>query len=138
VPLRSVDPEATEELGVPKKALISIVDDDESMRMALKGLMRSLGYAAEAFASAEGFISSRHVHRTACLIVDVNMPGMSGPKLHEHLVNTGTPIPTILITAYPNEEVRSRALSAGVAGYFTKPFDENVFLDCIRSALKTS
>jgi len=138
VPLRSVDPEATEELGMPKEALIAIVDDDESMRMALKGLMRSLGYAAEAFASAESFISSGYLHRTACLIADVNMPGMSGPKLHEHLMAAGRAIPTILITAYPNEEVRSRALSAGLAGYFTKPFDEAAFLDCVRSALNES
>jgi FixJ family two-component response regulator len=120
---------------VPKKALISIVDDDESIRAAMKGMMRSLGYAAEVFASAENFISSQHFRRTACLIVDVNMPGMSGPELHEYLIAAGTVIPTILITAYPNEVIRIRALRAGAIGYLTKPFDEAALLDCVHSAL---
>jgi FixJ family two-component response regulator len=121
---------------VPKaKPLISIVDDDESMREAVKGLMRSVGYRAEAVASAEEFLSSRHVRRTSCLIADVQMSGMTGLDLHRHLSASGKPIPTILITAYPDDAVRERALTAGVIGYLSKPFDENDLLACIRSAL---
>jgi FixJ family two-component response regulator len=121
---------------VPKtKTLISVVDDDESMREALRGLMKSLGYKAEAFGSAEEFLNSRQVSRTSCLIADVNMPGMTGLELHRRLVASGKAIPTILITAYPDETVRERALGDGVIGYLSKPFDENDLLTCIRSSL---
>jgi len=121
---------------VPKaKPLISIVDDDESMREAVKGLMKSLGYRAEAAASAEEFLRSPYVRRTSCLIADVQMPGMTGLDLHRHLSASGKVIPTVLITAYPDDSVRERALAAGVIGYLSKPFDENDLLACIRSAL---
>ena len=123
------------ELGVPKKTLISIVDDDQSVREATKGLMKSLGFTAEAFSSAADFFASRHLRRTACLIADVNMPGMTGPELHHHLMALGNIIPTILITAYPDDNVRVRALAAGVVCYLKKPFDEDDLLGCIRSAL---
>ena len=115
--------------------LISIVDDDETMREAVKGLMKSLGYRVEVAASAEEFLSSRHVRGTSCLIADVQMPGMSGLDLHRHLSASGKVIPTVLITAYPDDSVRERALAAGVIGYLSKPFDENDLLVCIRSAL---
>jgi FixJ family two-component response regulator len=121
---------------VPKaKPLISIIDDDESMREAIKGLMRSLGYRVEAVASAQEFLSSRHVRRTSCLIADMQMPGMTGLELYQRLSTSEKPIPTILITAYPDDGVRERALSAGVVGYLSKPFDEDDLLACIRSAL---
>jgi FixJ family two-component response regulator len=121
---------------VPRaKPLISIIDDDESVREAIKGLMRSLGYRVEAAASAEEFLGSRHVRRTSCLIADVQMPGMTGLELHRHLSVSGKPIPTVLITAYPDSGIRERALAAGVIGYLSKPFDENDLLACIRSAL---
>jgi FixJ family two-component response regulator len=121
---------------VPKtKPLISVVDDDESMREAIRGLMKSLGYTAEAFASAEEFLNSRRVPRTSCLIVDVHMPGMTGIELHRHLVASGNTIPTILITAYPDDSARQRALGDGVVCYLSKPFDENELLTCIRSSL---
>jgi FixJ family two-component response regulator len=115
--------------------LISIVDDDESMREATKGLMRSLGYSVEAVASAQEFLSSRHVRRTACVIADMQMPGMTGLELHQQLSASGKPIPTILITAYPDNGVRDRAPAAGVIGYLSKPFDQDDLLACIRSAL---
>jgi len=121
-----------------QKPLISIVDDDESIREATKGLMRSLGFAAEAFASADDFLRSPHLHQTACLVADVNMPGMSGLDLSRSLVASGESIPTILITAYPNEIVRARGLGAGVVGYLTKPFGEDDLLACIHSALAGS
>src|SRR5258705_13578137 len=121
---------------VPKaKPLISIVDDDESMREAVKGLMKSMGYRVEAAASAEEFLSSRHIRRTSCLITDMQMPGMTGLELYQRLSASGKPIPTILITAYPDDDVRERALAAGVIGYLSKPFEEDDLLACIRSAL---
>jgi FixJ family two-component response regulator len=118
---------------VPKtKPLVSVVDDDESMREAMRGLMKSLGYTAEAFASAEEFLSSRQVPGTFCLIADVHMPRMTGLELHRHLMASGKTIPTILITAYPDDSVRERALGEGVVCYLTKPFEENDLLACIR------
>jgi FixJ family two-component response regulator len=119
------------------KPLISIVDDDESMREALKGLMKSLGHRVEAAASAEEFLRSPHICRTSCLIADVQMPGMTGLDLHRHLSASGKPIPTILITAYPDDSVRERAVAAGAIGYLSKPFDESDLLACVRSALTT-
>ena len=115
--------------------LISIVDDDETMRDALGVLMRSLGFSVQAFSSAERFLKSPHVGRTACLIADVQMSGMTGPDLHQHLVSAGTPIPTIFITAFPEERVRERALHAGVLGYLTKPFTEDELMTCLRKGL---
>ena len=117
------------------KPLISIVDDDESMREALKGLMKSLGHRVEAAASAEEFLRSPHICRTSCLIADVQMPGMTGLDLHRHLSASGKPIPTILITAYPDDSVRECAVAAGAIGYLSKPFEEDYLLACIRSAL---
>jgi FixJ family two-component response regulator len=121
---------------VPKaKPLISIVDDDESMREAVKGLVKSWGYTADAFASAEEFLSSRQVPRTACLIADVMMPGMTGLELHRHLVASGKTIPTVLITAHPDDDVRERGLQDGIIGYLSKPFSEDDLMACIRSSL---
>jgi len=117
------------------KPLISVVDDDESMREAIRGLMKSLGYTAEAFASAEEFLNSRQAPRTSCLIADVQMPGMTGIELHRHLIASGNTIPTILITAYPDDSIRASAIQDGVVGYLSKPFDENDLLACIRSSL---
>jgi FixJ family two-component response regulator len=117
------------------KPLISIVDDDELIRDAATGLIKSLGYNAVAFASAEDFLSSRQLSQTACLIADINMPEMSGLDLHRELSASGKPIPTVLITAYPDDGVRKRALSAGVIGYLIKPFEEDDLLACVRSAL---
>lgn len=118
-----------------RKPLISIVDDDESMREAVKGLMKSLGYRVEVAASAEEFLHSPHLHRTSCLIADVQMPGMTGLDLHRHLSASGKAIPTVLITAYPEDSIRERALAAGIIGYLSKPFDDNDLLACIRAAL---
>lgn len=118
-----------------RKPLISIVDDDELIREAVKGLMKSLGYRVEVAASADEFLRSPLVRRTSCLIADVQMPGMTGLDLHRHLSASGKVIPTVLITAYPDDGVRERALAAGVIGYLSKPFDDNDLLACIRAAL---
>ena len=123
---------------MPKtQTLISVVDDDESMREAIRGLMKSLGYAAVAFASAEEFLSSCQIPRTSCLITDVQMPGITGLELHHRLLAAGKIIPTILITAYPDDSARERALGDGVVSYLSKPFDENDLLTCIRSSLNS-
>jgi FixJ family two-component response regulator len=123
---------------VPKTTpVISVVDDDESVREAVRELMKSLGYTAEAFASAEEFLNSRQVLRTSCLIADVQMPGMTGLELYRHLMASGKTIPTILITAYPDDSARERALGDGVVCYLSKPFDENELLTCIRSSFNT-
>jgi FixJ family two-component response regulator len=121
---------------MPKQPVITIVDDDESVREALMSLMRAVGFAYEAYACAEDFLRSRRRRRTACLIADVRMPGMTGLELRRHLVASGNPIPTILITAHQDEDGRARALQAGVLCYLTKPFDEDDLLGCVHSALE--
>lgn len=118
-----------------RKPLISVVEDDEAVREATTGLMQSLGYTAAAFPSAEDFLQSREMTRTSCLIADVNMPGMSGLDLHRRLSASGKPFPTILITAYPDERVRQRALNAGVICYLSKPFEEGDLLSCLHTVL---
>lgn len=115
---------------------ISIIDDDEQSREALAGLMQAVGFTTEAFASAMDFLASPNVRHTSCLIVDVHMPRMTGPELHSRLVGSGYDIPTILITAYPDDSARTRVLGQGVVGYLTKPIDEEVLLGCVQSALQ--
>jgi FixJ family two-component response regulator len=121
---------------VAKKIVIAIVDDDQSVREALAGLMKSLGYSVLPFERAEDFLSSKRRQRVACLIADVQMPGMKGPELYDRLAASGKPIPTILITAYPDDTLRTRALRAGVKCYLAKPFSEEDLLTCIRGALE--
>ena len=116
-------------------SLIAVVDDDQAVREAIKGLLRSLQFTAEAFPSAEDFLSSPHLSRIALLIADVHMPGMSGIGLHCHLSAFYGNIPTILITAHPSDNVRNRALQAGVHCYLAKPFSGDDLLDCVRTAL---
>ena len=115
--------------------LISIVDDDESVREATRNLMDSQGFPAEAFESAEDFLHSKFVQETSCLIADIQMPGMSGLELHSHLTKSGHNIPMILITAYHNDRTQARALNAGVICYLKKPFSEDELLGCIRAVL---
>jgi FixJ family two-component response regulator len=117
-------------------ALISIVDDDESTRESTKGFVRSLGYQAETFASAEEFIQSDHAGSTSCLISDVQMPGLSGIDLHGWLIAQGIQVPTIFITAFPEEGTRDRALAAGAVGYLGKPFTDESLVRCLDAALR--
>jgi FixJ family two-component response regulator len=123
---------------LPRKAVIAIVDDDHSARWALMSLVRSLGYVAVTFACAEDLLKSSRRRNVSCLIADVQMAGMNGLALHNRLVASGEPIPTILITAFPDARSRQRALQAGVVGYLTKPFSEDDLLACIRSSLRFS
>jgi FixJ family two-component response regulator len=118
------------------RTLISIVDDDQPFRESMRKLVTLLGYTVEAFPSAADFLASRLLPETACLVADVHMPGMTGVELHGHLVNLGYAIPTILVTAYPDEVVRDRALKGGVVCYLSKPLDDEDLEQCLRSALK--
>jgi FixJ family two-component response regulator len=120
---------------MPDNSLISIVDDDETSRESVAGRVRSLGFVAAAFENAADFLKSEHLSRTACLIADVRMPGMTGPELQNYLTASGTPIPTVLITAYPDEAAHARALKAGVRCYLAKPPKPDELLACIRSAI---
>ena len=115
--------------------VVYVVDDDQSVRDGIVDLVRALGFEAEAFDCAEHFLESDCAIGTCCLITDVRMPGMTGLELHRRLVASGKPIPTIVITAFPQEADRRCALQAGVVGYLAKPFDETQLVSCIRSAL---
>jgi FixJ family two-component response regulator len=114
--------------------VISIVDDDESVREAMARLMKSHGYLVQTFDSGASLLNSEHRADANCLIADVQMPGMTGLELYDRLVAGGAPIPTILITAHPDEAVRLRALRAGVLCYLTKPINEDDLLGCVHLA----
>jgi FixJ family two-component response regulator len=116
--------------------MISIVDDDESVREATKGLVRALGYNVTTYASAEDFLSSSQVNETSCVITDVQMPGVSGVELQSRLKTDGNSTPVIFITAFPDEGLRTRVLAAGAFGYLSKPFNEECLIDCLDNALK--
>jgi FixJ family two-component response regulator len=118
-----------------KASLVSIVEDDQFFRESMKRLMRSHGYRIEAFASAADFLASPRLMETACLIADVHMPAMTGIELYRRLVEAGYAIPTILITAYPNDTDRTRALKDGVFRYLRKPVDDKYLMRCLSAAL---
>jgi FixJ family two-component response regulator len=120
---------------VPTEPLIAIVDDDESVRLALQSLIRSVGLAARVFDSGADFLASANLSRVGCLILDVNMPGMSGLALHRRLVASGQAIPTILITAIPDDSTRAEALRHGVLCYLCKPFAEDDLLAWVNAAI---
>jgi FixJ family two-component response regulator len=116
--------------------LISVVDDDESVRRTTTLLIESFGFRAAAFESAETFLRSGHLQDTSCLIVDVQMPGMNGLQLQDHLAAAGCGIPIIFITAYESKDSRQRAMQAGAAAFLGKPFSDEQLLQIIRSALR--
>jgi FixJ family two-component response regulator len=115
--------------------LISIVDDDSLARDGIRELVESLGYQAVAFSSAERFLESDVIKETACLITDLQMPGLNGLELQEALRSRGNRTPVILITAYPNESHRNRATKGGAVGFFSKPFDEALLIECLAAAV---
>jgi FixJ family two-component response regulator len=117
--------------------LVAVVDDDESMRNALQGLLKAAGYSSRVFTSAEEFLSSGLQRTTACLIADVRMPGMSGLELFAKLNDDRCSIPTIFITAHGGTKMRMEALRAGAAEFLTKPFDKAVLLQHVRAALES-
>ena len=116
--------------------VISIIDDDASIRVATNSLVRSLGYAVHSFASAEEFLQSTHINDTCCVIADVQMPGMSGVELQSLLLARGVGMPFIFITAFPDENIRARALKAGAIGFLTKPFDGQILVKCLCAAVR--
>jgi FixJ family two-component response regulator len=117
-------------------SLISIVDDDDSLRNSLNNLIRSVGFGVQGFSSAEAFLKSNQLHDTACLILDVRMPGMSGLELQRQLVATNCGIPIIFITSHADDNARTRALEAGAIDFLYKPFREEALLNAIYKALK--
>ncbi|MBR1170116.1 response regulator [Bradyrhizobium liaoningense] len=119
-------------------ALISIVDDDQAFRESLHQLVMLLGYTVESFASAADFLGSNLLSETACLVADVQMPGMTGVELHRRLVAAGRAIPTILVTAYPDEAIMDEARRNGVVCFLSKPVDADYLDRCLRSALQRS
>jgi FixJ family two-component response regulator len=121
--------------GIP---LISIVDDDDAHRSSLENLIRSVGLRAQGFSSAEAFLSSTHAHDTRCLVLDVRMPGMSGPELQRQMAVANSHIPIIFITAHEDDSQRSQALEAGAVAFLHKPFYEEELLNAIDAALKDS
>lgn len=120
-------------MGMP--LLVSVVDDDESVRESLPDLLREFGFAVSAFASAEAFLASEDVDLAACLILDVAMPGMSGPELHRTLKQQGRDIPVIFITAHGDVADRPTLLAMGAVEYLTKPFSESALLNALEAAL---
>jgi FixJ family two-component response regulator len=118
-----------------RKPLISIVDDDRSFRDSMHRLVKSLGYSVQVFPSAAAFLASPGLTATACLVADIHMPDMTGVDLYRHLVETGRTIPTILITAYPDDRVQERMLGQGVECYLRKPLEESHLIECLRVAV---
>lgn len=130
--------ESPKDRGGKERPLLSIVDDDESVRESLPDLLREFGFAARAFSSAEEFLSSGCVDETSCLILDIAMPGMSGPELYQELKRRGQQIPIIFITGQRDEAVRTRVLKQGTAGFLLKPFNDTALLTAIHMALQAN
>jgi FixJ family two-component response regulator len=122
---------------MPGPTLISIVDDDRLARDGIRELIESLGYNAVAFASAEHFLQSGVIAHTTCMIVDLQMPGLNGLELQEAVRAKGYHTPVIVITAFPNETRRKRALDGGAVGFLSKPFDEASLISCLTAAIKS-
>jgi FixJ family two-component response regulator len=119
-----------------KVPVISIVDDDESVRVATRSLVRSLGFAADTFASAEDFLQSPRMNDSACVITDVQMPGLSGVELQDRLLAQGNSVPIIFVTGFPGGDVEARAMKAGAVGFLRKPCDGSTLIKALDAALK--
>lgn len=119
-----------------QRPVIAIVDDDESVRTAMSGMVESFGFSVGTYESADQFLQSDSVGGASCLILDVQMPGKSGIELHNQLMSSGHRIPTIFVTAFPDMRVRERALRAGAVCFLSKPFGRDDLLGCIRTALE--
>ena len=119
-----------------KKPLVALVDDDESMLNAMKDVVNAEGFSAVTFASAERFLRSKHLQNISCLVTDMYLSAMTGLELHRHLVASNRLIPTVLISARPEERVREQALQANIACYLAKPFRAEELLACIRLAMQ--
>jgi FixJ family two-component response regulator len=120
---------------VPEVPVISVVDDDASVRTATARLLRSMGFSVRVFASAQEFLSSPRLREASCVIADVQMPGMSGLELQDRLIAEDHGIPIIFITAFPHDQLHERAMKAGAICFLSKPFDEPQLLQCVERAL---
>ena len=118
-----------------ERRVVSIVDDDESLRRSVRNLLTSVGFHVETFESAEAFLRSAQRGQTGCVVLDLRMPGMSGWDLLGHLAATGSRIPVIILTAHGDDEARRRTLEAGAVAYLGKPFHGEALLDAVRNAL---
>jgi FixJ family two-component response regulator len=127
----------TEDRQLPDAPIISIIDDDDSMRCAMKSLVTSLGLRVHTFRSAEEFLQSPSVDDTSCLITDVQMPGLSGVELQNVLLARARHMPIILVTAFPEERMRDRAIKAGALGFLSKPFESQMLIKLIEKAIAT-
>jgi FixJ family two-component response regulator len=123
-------------VSVVSNALVSVVDDDESVRESLPDLLREFGFAAQAFSSAEEFLASDYLDQTRCLVLDVAMPGISGPDLQQELTRRRQEIPIVFITAHRDEGVRPRLLERGAVECLSKPFSDTALLDALNAALR--
>ena len=121
---------------IAKRSLVSVVDDDESVRESLPDLLRQFGFSAEAFSSAEAFLASDVVSETRCLLLDIAMPGMSGPELQQELTHRRQTIPIVFITASGDRAVRPRLIAQGAVECLFKPFSETALLDALNAALR--
>ena len=126
-----------EDRQLPDVPIISIIDDDDSMRCAMKSLVTSLGLRVHTFRSAEEFLQSPRVDDTSCLITDLQMPGLSGIELQSLLVAQARHMPIILVTAFPEERMRNRAMQAGALGFLSKPFESQTLIKLIEKAIAT-
>jgi FixJ family two-component response regulator len=120
------------------RSLVSVVDDDESVRESLPDLLREFGFAVQAFSSAEEFLASDHLGRTNCLILDIAMPGMTGPDLQRELTRRRQEIPIVFITAHKDETIRPRVLGAGAVECLFKPFSDTALLEAVNAALRVN
>ena len=120
-----------------KRAMVAVVDDSDSVRESLPDLLQDVGFAVQAFASAEAFLDSSHRGATSCLILDVGLPGMSGPDLQQELTRRGETIPIVFITGDRDPSLGPRLLALGAAAYLLKPFTDDALLDAVNNALKT-
>ena len=127
-----------EEPRLIKSSLVSVVDDDESVRESLPDLLREFGFIAHSFSSAEDFLASEYVGQTNCLILDVGMPGMSGPELQRELKLRGQHIPIVFITAHRDEAIRTRVLEEGAVECLFKPFSDTAVLEALNTALQVN
>jgi FixJ family two-component response regulator len=130
--------ESSRDQSRDRRRFLSVVDDDESVRESLPDLLGEFGYATRAFSSAEEFLSSGFVDETSCLILDIAMPGMSGPELHQELKRLGQEIPTIFITGQRDETIRARLLKQGAIGFLLKPINDEALVAAIKTALQPS
>lgn len=122
-------------MGQQRERVVAIVDDDASVRRSVSNLLLSLGIHAESFSSAEAFLQSPYLAETACLVLDLRMPGIQGLELLAHLADAGQPIPAVILTAHGDDETRGRALRAGVIAFFLKPFRNDELINAIKSVM---